>query len=373
LSSRIEISLRKQIVFTLVAVVLAWFCVELLMLIQLWWLPWENRSDCPYMYGSHPYRAFAPIPNTVDRAGRRSFNSFGLRGAEIVLEKPADTIRIVCLGGSTTFSDGASTDSATYPARMERMLRDHYRGSPFRVEVINAGVNCYNSFESLIYFQTRLLDFSPDIAIFHHAINDVWFMLAAPGFQSDFSHARRTFALPPRKWWEYSPFLSCWFAKNTIHNPYYPARVVNLNVLIVTNPAIVEDPDRGRKGGLEPDMIATFERNTRVFLSIARGNRIVPVLSTQSIRDDPTDRGRWTQAIKRLNKATRDIAKGESVGLIDFAQLMPWNPVDYYDFCHLRDTPGGLGRKARIFADGLIALHAVEQAIAKQTGRSSQH
>jgi hypothetical protein len=244
---------------------------------------------------------------------------------------------------------------------MERLLRERYRNAPFRIEVINAGVDCYNSLESLIYFQTRLLDFSPDIAISHQGINDMWFMLAARGFRSDLTHARRTFAVPPRKWWQYSPFLSCCFARNTLNNPYYPARVVNLNLLIVTDPGMFENPENAPGVELEPEMAATFERNTRSFVSIARGNGIIPVVSTQALQDSPGGGGRWTRAMERVNRVTRDVVASESVGLIDLAQLMPWNPVDYYDNCHLKDTPGGLGRQAQIFADGLIAMRAVER------------
>lgn len=372
MSPKTAISLPKRVTFTLVAVALAWLCVEMLVLVNLWLRPWAGGSDYPFLYAAHPYRAYAPVPNRTDRARQKSFNSLGLRGLEIAIRKPADTIRIVCLGGSTTFGDGATTDSTTYPARMERLLRGWYREAPFRIEVINAGVQSYNSLESLIYFQTRLLDLSPDIAIAHHALNDGWFMLEMFDFQSDFSTARRTFTLPPRKWWEYSPLLSCCFAVGSVTNPYYPARFVNLNTLILTNPMIAMDPRKGRNGEMEPQMVAAFERNTRSFVSIARANQIIPVLSTQTCFDDAPVGGRWIRAIERLNNVSRDIAASESVGLIDFARAMPWNPVDYYDPTHLRDTLGGLERQARLFAEGLIAMRAVEQVWERRHGKKSE-
>lgn len=372
MSGKRTISLPKRVAFTLAAVALAWLCVETGMLVNLWLRPWVGESDHLFLYGPHPYLAYAPIPNRVGRLRHRSFNSLGLRGREVMVGKPADTIRIICLGGSTTYSDGATTDSTTYPARMERLLGERYRDAPFRIEVINAGVQSYNSLESLIYFQTRLLDLSPDIAICHHGINDCRFMLEMPNFQSDYSHARRTFAVPPPRWWEYSPFLAWWFARESITNPYYPARFVNLNVLIVTIPSIAADPRKGRRGEVEPEMIATFERNTRNFIYVARANGVIPVLSTQSNLDDTPVGGRWIRSIERLNKVTRDIAASESVGMIDIAQLMPWNPVDYYDPSHLRDTPSGLGRQAQIFAQGLINMRAIEQAWERRHEKKSE-
>jgi len=370
LSAKTPISLLKGIVFTLVAVALVWLCLELFILVDLWLRPWGGPSDEVVLYGPHPYRAFAPVPNTMDRVKRRSFNSLGLRGPEISIEKPADTIRILCLGGSTTFSDGATTNATTYPARMERLLREHYRDAPFRIEVVNAGVQAYNSLESLIYFQTSLLDLSPDIAVFHHAINDCWFMVEMPGFQSDFSHARRTFTIPPPKRWEYSPFLSWWFSREaSLSNLYFPPGFVNLNVPVLVHPEIATDPMKGLHGEMEPRMVAAFERNTRNFLSVARGNGVIPVISTQSFCDDG---GRWTRSLAQLNQVTRDIATSESVGMIDFAQILPWNSEDYYDWSHLTDTPNGLGRQAEIFAQGLINMRAIEQAWEKRLKKKQE-
>ena len=227
---------------------------------------------------------------------------------------------------------------------------------------INAGVNSYTSLESLIQFQTRLLDLSPDIAVFHHGRNECWFMLEFPGYQSDYSHARRTFSIPPPKFWEYSPLLSRYLARDSVANPYYPAQSADLGAFVITNPILTSDLSKWLRGELTPEMIATFERNTRNFISVARANGVIPVLSTQSNQDDWATGGRWIRSVERMNKVTRDVAASESAGLIDFSQLMPWNPVDYYDSCHLRDTPGGLGRQAELFADGLIKMRAFEQA-----------
>ena len=361
MSEKMAFPFLKKLLFTLVAVALVWILLELVVLSDLWLRPSPADFKKKVLYGPHPYLGYAQVPNRTDQSGHRSINSLGLRGRDIAVAKPADTIRIVCLGGSTTFSDGATTDSRTWPARMERLLRDRYRNAPFRIEVINAGVNSYTSLESLIQFQTRLLDFSPDVAVFHHGRNECWFMLEFPGYQSDYSHARRTFSIPPPKFWEYSPLLSRYLARNSVANPYYPAQSADLGAFVITNPALASDTSQWLHGELTPEMIATFERNTRTFISVARANGVIPVLSTQSNQDDWATGGRWIRSVERMNQVTRDVAASESAGLIDFAQLLPWNPVDYYDYCHLRDSPGGLGRQAELFADGLVRMRALEQ------------
>jgi hypothetical protein len=198
-------------------------------------------------------------------------------------------------------------------------------------------------------------------------------MIDMPGFQSDYSHARSTFHVPPRKWWEYSFTLSWLAAEASVLNPYFPGNVPNLNVLVLVRPDIAVDSSRGCGGQLGPEMIATFKRNTRNFILIARAHGIIPVLSTQTIVDDAAGNHRWFRSLERLNQVIRDLATSESVGLIDFALQMPWNPVDYCDPCHLRDTPGGLGRQAQIFAQGLIAMRTIEQAWERrQTDTSGQ-
>ena len=67
-----------------------------------------------------------------------SVNQHGLRGPERVVPKPADTVRVWCVGGSTTFDIFASDDAHTWPAVAERHLRDRVPG--MTVEVLNGGV-----------------------------------------------------------------------------------------------------------------------------------------------------------------------------------------------------------------------------------------
>jgi len=367
-----DISLSRKLAFSCAAVVLAWVLVEIELLVWGWVASGESGPQFPLLYQAHPYRAYAPVPNRVDRAREARFNSFGLRGPEIALQKPPNTIRVVCLGGSTTFGNSASSNTRTYPARMERLLREHYREAPFRIEVINAGVGFYSSLESLIDFETRLLDLSPGVAVVHHGINDGWFMLPRGDFRSDYSHARRTFGPPTRKWWLYSPLLSRLFGRQLGTNLYVPNPNPSLVSMIFTPPDIADRVNRRPRSQLEPPMVAAFERNLRNFISVARANGIIPVLSTQSFIDDTSAGGHWIGAVRRLNAVTLDVAVRESVDAIDFARFLPWNPDDYDDVCHLKDTPGGLGRQAEIFARRLIEGRVLERAWEQQPARSGK-
>ena len=49
-----------------------------------------------------------------------NINSFGFRGPEISMEKPADTFRIFVVGGSTTFGSAATCDDNTVPGYLQK-------------------------------------------------------------------------------------------------------------------------------------------------------------------------------------------------------------------------------------------------------------
>ena len=120
----------------------------------------------------------------------------GYRGGEISLPKPEGCFRIVVLGGSTTYGEFINDDRQTFPARLEERLRDI--GYP-RVEVINAGVPGYNSWESLSDLQFHALDFEPDLVIPYYGINDVHCRLVVPqSYRSDNSGRRVLWTEPLR-------------------------------------------------------------------------------------------------------------------------------------------------------------------------------
>jgi hypothetical protein len=359
--------LSKRIAFTVITLAGAWLFAELVVFVS-WYGKRDSPSDWKTVYQAHPYKAFAPVPNTISRSKTISRNSLGLRGPEIKVRKSTHTIRIVCIGGSTTLCYYATSDTTTYPARMETILRAHYRDRPFRIEVINAGVEAYNSLEGIINFQTCLLDLSPDVAVFHHVLNDAWDMIEAHGFQSDFTHLRCNFRMRDPRWWEWSPLLSFCFAYKMAFNPYFPDRNANLIEMAMVQPEILHDSRVRRIAGLTPEMTAAYERNIRTFLALARGNGVIPVLSTEVFLDDRPQEHMF-ESTQTFNDVVRAICRSESVGLIDFDQVMDHSWEAFIDPCHLKDTPEGLGFKGEFFAKEMIRLDVVTEAWEQRAAR----
>ncbi len=85
---------------------------------------------------AHRYLGHYPNPGFETEQNRH--NSLGYRGDEIEVPKPDTEFRIVCLGGSTTYTSSVGNYRHSYPDRLQRYLR---REGFTNVRVVNAGVN----------------------------------------------------------------------------------------------------------------------------------------------------------------------------------------------------------------------------------------
>ncbi|NQS97172.1 MAG: SGNH/GDSL hydrolase family protein [candidate division Zixibacteria bacterium] len=94
-------------------------------------------------------------------------NSYGLRNPEFSLEK-RDTFRIVCLGNSCTFGNLLHTEE-TYCRKLESLFRQRFGG---KIQVINAGIPGYTSYQGSVFLNERALSYKPDLLIVSYGFND---------------------------------------------------------------------------------------------------------------------------------------------------------------------------------------------------------
>ncbi len=127
----------------------------------------ENRFTQPVII-PHFYLGYENTPNYDNGVNRH--NSLGFRGKEILKDKSDSTFRIVCIGGSTTYSTGVDDYKQSYPFLLEKALNEY----GVKAEVINAGVRGYNSLQSYINYITKVEDLNPDMLLVYHAVNDIW-------------------------------------------------------------------------------------------------------------------------------------------------------------------------------------------------------
>lgn len=98
-------------------------------------------------------------------------DAWGLRNLKLSLKKNINTLRIVCLGPSSTFGWGIENNS-TYAYLLKELI-ESVRIDSWDVEVINAGVIGYSSYQGKVLFKDNILQLDPDIIIVAYLINDI--------------------------------------------------------------------------------------------------------------------------------------------------------------------------------------------------------
>ncbi len=136
------------------------------------------------LYGFIPqpkFQTIKAVPPYVDyykgtpsRSSSNPVNTLGLRGFEIGAKKHG-TLRIVCLGASTTYGDNLDYRD-TYPALLQEQLNSAYGTG--RYEVVNAGQPGFDLNHILSFTKHEGLELKPDIVLVLSINNN----FKAPGF-----------------------------------------------------------------------------------------------------------------------------------------------------------------------------------------------
>lgn len=119
--------------------------------------------------GGQEWVHYKDSPDGPLRVVTMNVNGQGFRGPEVALEKPADTFRIACLGDSHTFGHGVEDDE-TWPAHLQRLL--DVRFPERRIEVLNCGVNGYDTVQEELWLEAAVLDYAPDLVLLQFYVND---------------------------------------------------------------------------------------------------------------------------------------------------------------------------------------------------------
>ena len=171
---QLRLSWKRKFVFTLVTTLLILLACEGLVRLRAW-IKYgsSNPSDDSFLVYSDEFGIVIPKPNYERRGSASSvtINSLGFRGEDISLAKPPGTVRIVCVGASTTFCTGVSSNEAAWPHLLEKEIRKKYADTKW--QVINAGVPGYCMPQILANLRHRVLPLDPDLVIFYEAHNQM--------------------------------------------------------------------------------------------------------------------------------------------------------------------------------------------------------
>jgi lysophospholipase L1-like esterase len=121
-------------------------------------------------HGSYGYRQRPNRSHHYPDGTEASWNALGFRGPVVVRRKSPGTFRVILLGGSTTHGYQVNDDE-TIDAHMRALLRAEYPGIAF--EVLNLGLDGYDSYQLAERFESDGLALSPDLVIVNSGINDV--------------------------------------------------------------------------------------------------------------------------------------------------------------------------------------------------------
>ena len=198
------ISPRKKLLFGLFTAVLVFSVAELVARVAFPRVFSKGEFSLRLLRGETPalfqrvtgqsYLNYVPAPNFENDFGIQH-NPHGYRGSLVEVARRANTLRILCLGGSTTYGWGVDRPDQAYPARLERALAAQPPGDYHDVEVINAGLPWGTSAELLTHYHFKFHYYRPDWVVIHTGLNDAQ-AFDSPYYQPDYDHWRRHMPVP---------------------------------------------------------------------------------------------------------------------------------------------------------------------------------
>ncbi len=118
------------------------------------------------------YLLYASAPNYANERFGLQHNEDGYRGKAVPLDKQPGMLRVLCLGGSTTYGGTVGRPEQAYPAVLEEFLRANLPAAYTNVEVINGGLTWGTSAELLTHYHFKYHYYRPDLIIINTGGND---------------------------------------------------------------------------------------------------------------------------------------------------------------------------------------------------------
>jgi len=313
-----------------------------------------------FAFTPHPYLSYYPTPNY--RNGQMIHNSLGYRGDEFPLKKPNGVYRIVVLGGSSTYVVRIENNANIFTAQLEKQLKeqDGYKN----VQVINAGVPGYNSWEILVNLEFRVLDLDPDLVIIYEGVNDVHARMVEPSvYRGDDSGRRQAWRAPHVALWEHSALL------RILSRTMNASRQVGIDDF-VSSPTYLSWPFdyRVQEDNLDPvDILKEnppvyFQRNLENIVAVAKEHNVKIMFSTWAYSPylkDYASEGYYQQGFKENNDVVKEVAAAQHIPLFDFAAVMPPDAKYWADGRHSNEA--GALLKAKLFAEFIHTQRLIEQ------------
>jgi lysophospholipase L1-like esterase len=398
---------RRRFLFTALALLLALLVIEFssFVILRLCATQADVYFSETALFDAHRNHRLNPdFRLSTSDAKRRLHSRDGFRRDQAVsVTKPPRTIRIIALGTSALYGIGAYGAYPTHPPLsndetitgvLEQLInRQLATGeSGYRVEVINAGVSAYQTFHELIYLNTDLLTYAPDIVINIDGHNDFyrvepsdrWAQYAYSTSILVDQYNGRSFFLPwvtaVRSVSPYSNFFNLlekankriWYLTkvekplpNTPHREIPALGDFAENIRAIARRGFLRDlwqiHNLGKRESYDHCVFLQPEVVLESAAALTETDRNI-----QRITLDLLDAGD-AEKMRRVRELLPDLFEREGIPFHDVAELAPYNPGKedlYIDYCHL--SPAGArvvaGRIEKILFPLLTARIALAEA-----------
>jgi lysophospholipase L1-like esterase len=257
----------------------------------------------PFLYYRHQRLGHALVRD-FDYFGWVHINPQGFRGRRpVALDKPDGVLRIMAVGGSTTFDTFVSGDTAAWPARLEHWLQ---RLAPDRkVEVINAGVPGYAVMQDLIRLETELYAYRPDLIVLYQGHNDLFGNLKVSAGLTGSTGSRPEEAARVTPWTAWLERHSLLYAK--LAERFKLKRFARLR----SRTAPAAGGARADGGAPPDDGAARFEQVVSEYLAVAQALRlrvvipeVVQISGDALVEKDPGRQALWQATVPFSNPET---------------------------------------------------------------------
>jgi lysophospholipase L1-like esterase len=265
-------------------------------------------------------------------------NTDGYRGDELRSDAP---LKILALGGSTTFDTGVDANDSTWCQQLETSLSAKYAG----IQVINGGLPVYGLGANTIKYMLYDHAIRPDVVLIYQGFND-----ASPWWNKPLAEIRRT------DYWMYRGLASRKWAGlqgEIMYTPEPPVSLLSHSIFLFAafnklgeNNNIFRNMDFAKRvEEVIPEHITRENVNMLGYLiSCIEKDGAIPILVPQSIgmkergKDIGVNREVMNQSLSALNKMYIEYCKTHKVRVIDITNhVNQWNDDYFKDGVHFNN------------------------------------
>ena len=165
--ARAPTSLRRRLVLLAVACVASLLALEGAVRLRHWWKHGTFGAIYDFVLDEESGLRIPPS----GRHGPIEIDSRGFRSPELTVPKPAGTLRVAFLGGSTTYCAEASGNDATWPAQVVARLRAALPKQT--IDWVNGAAAAFTVEHMRKSLEFRVAKLQPDVIVLYEATNDL--------------------------------------------------------------------------------------------------------------------------------------------------------------------------------------------------------